>query len=72
MDPLPDATVYAPDPAVSGLPLGREVLPEHDVARQVYSIKYGWSAYPAVPVPYETFDETFTYGPEPFCQEAAK
>lgn len=69
MDPLPDATVYEPNPAAAGLPLGREVLPEHDISAQVYSIKYGWSPYPAVPVPYETFAETFTYGPEPFCQE---
>ena len=66
MKPLPDATVYEQNPLTVELPLGSEMLPPKDVPVKVYSIDYGWSAYPAVPVPYETFAETFSYGPEPF------
>lgn len=69
-DPLPGKTEYPQNPLTAGMPLGREVLPEYDLPIHVYSIKYGWSPYPAVPVPYETFDETFTYGPEPFMGKA--
>lgn len=66
MKPVPDATVYAPNPAVAGLPLGRQMLPERDLSVKTYSIEYGWSPYPAVPVPYDTFENTFSYGPEPW------
>ncbi len=66
MKPLPDATVYEQSPQSEELPLGREVFPPRDISVTAYRIDYGWSAYPAVPVPYETFDETFSYGPEPF------
>ena len=67
MNPLPDATAYPQAPETAGLPLGREIFPARDIQVKTYSIAYGWSPYPAVPVPYETFDETFTYGPEPFA-----
>lgn len=69
MDSLPDATVYEENPLISHLPLGQTLLPPPDLPATPYSIKYGWSAYPAVPVPYETFEETFTYGPEPFMSQ---
>lgn len=66
MNPLPDATVYTPNPAIAGLPLGRETKRPYDLPIHIYSIDYGWSQYPVTPVPYEHFEETFTYGPEPF------
>jgi hypothetical protein len=66
MKPLPDATVYAPNPKCQGLPLGRTAKPAYDLPMHLYGIDYGWSPYPMVPVPYETFAETFSYGPEPF------
>lgn len=70
MRPLPDATVYAQNPASKGLPLGRDCKKPYDLNIHLYSIDYGWSAYPMVPVPYETFEETFSYGPEPFLADA--
>ena len=72
MKSLPDATVYEQNPDTTGLPLGRTQMPPYDLAMQVYSIDYGWSAYPAEPIPYERFSETFTYGPEPFLAMAGK
>lgn len=72
MKSLPDATVYEPNPATSGLPLGKTKKPPYDLSMRVYSIDYGWSAYPAEPIPYEHFEETFTYGPEPFLAMAEK
>lgn len=66
MKPLPDATVYSQNPATAGMPLGRELKQKYDLPIHLYSIDYGWSQYPVVPVPYEHFEETFSYGPEPF------
>lgn len=68
MKPLPDATAYPQNPATAGLPLGRERKRRYDLPVHLYSIAYGWSHYPAVPVPYERFEETFSYGPEPFMR----
>lgn len=70
MKPLPDATAYVQNPTTKGLPLGRELKKEYDLKIHLYSIDYGWSPYPMVPVPYETFDDTFSYGPEPFLADA--
>ena len=72
MKPLPDATVYAQNPATAGLPLGRTKMPAYDLPVRVYSIDYGWSAYPAEPIPYESFETTYSYGPEPFLAMAGK
>lgn len=69
MRPLPDATVYELNPAVKDLPLGRTMKADYDLPVHLYSIDYGWSVYPVVPVPYETFENTFSYGPEPFMAE---
>jgi hypothetical protein len=66
MKPLPDATVYVQDPRCQDLPLGRTCKPDYDLSMHLYGIDYGWSPYPMVPVAYETFEETFSYGPEPF------
>ena len=72
MKPLPDATEYPQNPDTAHLPLGRTKMPPYDLSMQVYSIDYGWSAYPAEPIPYERFEDTFTYGPEPFLAMAGK
>ena len=74
MNPLPDTTVYSQHPETEGMPLGREVLPDRDIQMETYSIRYGWSPFPAVPVPYDTFANTFSYGPEPWLamQEVEK
>jgi len=72
MKSLPDATVHVQAPETVHLPLGREKMPPYYLEMQVYSIDYGWSAYPAEPVPYERFAETYTYGPEPFLAMAGK
>lgn len=66
MKPLPDATVYEQNPATVGFPLGRTRMPEYDLPVRAYSIDYGWSAWPPEPIPYEAFETTFSYGPEPF------
>ena len=72
MKPLPDATVYVQNPATSGLPLGRTQMPAYDLPVRAYSIDYGWSAWPPEPIPYESFDTTFSYGPEAFIAIAGK
>lgn len=35
----------------------------------LYTAKYGWSEYPALPRPYKTFSEVQGYGPEPFMDK---
>lgn len=70
MKPLADATVYLPDPRVTNFPLASNSA--HDLSMHLYDIDYGWSPYPMVPVPYETFEETFSYGPEPFMTTYGK
>ncbi len=68
MHGLPDATVYAPNPEIADMVLGKTQMPPYDLDVHVYDIDCGWSPYPVVPVPYNTFEETFTYGPEPFVE----
>ena len=51
-------------------PMG-ERKPERGVLRipNLYTSKYGWSAYPHFPQPYETWTPEISYGPEPFMKE---
>lgn len=67
--PHKDAEVIVPDPALADLPRGKDFVPAYDVPCGIYSVARGWSAYPPTPMPYSTFEETFTYGPEPFMSQ---
>ena len=72
MKPLPDATVYAQNPATVGMPCAEDYRRPYDLKKKLYSIDYGWSPYPVTPIPYESFETTFSYGPEPFMSLMGK
>ncbi len=53
--------------ALSGMPRAEDFVGDYDVSvPKLYSIDYGWSSYPPMPEPYDTFANTFSYGAEPF------
>lgn len=52
---------------------GGERKPERGVIRKsMYTSKYGWSMYPAMPEKYETWTKEIGYGPEAFMEGGAK
>lgn len=54
-------------PLLDGIGFGAEFVPPYDLdVPGLYSSIYGWCGYPPEPVPYETFETTFSYGCEPF------
>jgi len=66
MRPLPGYVPPEANPKVKGMPNSTSFIPQYDYTAKIYDVSSGWCPYPPVPMPYKTFSETFTYGPEPW------